>query len=873
MYNIGDKIGLEGQELVMKKTCLFASLLSVLISGSALAAGGDMGTGSQPLTDGSESYPWLIEDLADFDTFADPNNAAIYWASGVHTKLTTDIDLSGRTYTSAVIAPDISTSSGFQGEEFSGTFDGNNFTLSNLTINGKHYLGLFGRVSSEVIKDLKLIDISINSTGGDYIGGLVGYLDSIISNCSTTGSVSGDDYIGGLIGYQRIGLISYSYCSTSVTGDGSVGGLVGYQNGNHRSSVITNCFSIGDVTGYSSVGAFIGNQQFDGIVSNCYSTGNVSGTSGIGGFVGHQHYGIINHCYATGNATCVYFSGHSIGGFVGSQYDVGMIQNCYSIGIPSGDANIYSIGGLAGSSTGGIINSFWDTQTSGITTSGGGKGRTTAQMMQTNNYHCWNTSSGEWTLNEGNDYPRLFWENQPGMILPSYMFTDFVSGTGSFEEPYLISTSTQLNTIGLFPNEWDKHFRLECDIDLSGFVNSDFNKIGINAKPFEGTFDGNNYQISNFTYNSLGSESFLGLFGRVDGIVKDLHLENANVSSTGGKIGAVVGTIRYSGKLENCSVTSTVVGFSYVGGLVGYHTGTTINNCTSISDVSGYGCIGGLAGGEFFLDAEINNCFSMGTVTGHRYSGGLVGEQEFSATISNCGSFVNMIDYSNSNSLGGLVGIQRSGMIQESYALGSVTGYENLGGLIGLQISGTVQNCYSMGNVTGYRYIGGLAGRQSDNPSALIDKCYSTGKVIGDQNIGGLVPSTSSSEGIVSYCLYDMESSGTTLGRGSRRTTEQMQQQATFTVFGWDFDPNDGDPADWMMLRELEDYPRLAWQEVFAGDIAGLYGADMVDFAYLATYWGLDDCDGADDCGRADIDGDGDVGVGDLAAVANDWLK
>ncbi|MHC4951257.1 MAG: hypothetical protein ACYTEU_09790, partial [Planctomycetota bacterium] len=72
-------------------------------------------------------------------------------------------------------------------------------------------------------------------------------------------------------------------------------------------------------------------------------------------------------------------------------------------------------------------------------------------------------------------------------------------------------------------------------------------------------------------------------------------------------------------------------------------------------------------------------------------------------------------------------------------------------------------------------------------------------------------------------------------------------------------------------LRELEDYPRLAWQEIFKGDIAGLYGADMLDFAYLARYWGQD-CDNPE-CDRADIDGGGNVGIGDLAYIAEDWLK
>ncbi|MHC4524678.1 MAG: hypothetical protein ACYSU8_03960, partial [Planctomycetota bacterium] len=72
----------------MRRTFIFASLMCVLISTSALGIGGDMG-GTDP--NGSPEEPYLIEDLADFDTFSDPNNAATYWAAGVHTKLTTDI--------------------------------------------------------------------------------------------------------------------------------------------------------------------------------------------------------------------------------------------------------------------------------------------------------------------------------------------------------------------------------------------------------------------------------------------------------------------------------------------------------------------------------------------------------------------------------------------------------------------------------------------------------------------------------------------------------------------------------------------------------------------------------------------------------------
>ena len=79
-------------------------------------------------------------------------------------------------------------------------------------------------------------------------------------------------------------------------------------------------------------------------------------------------------------------------------------------------------------------------------------------------------------------------------------------------------------------------------------------------------------------------------------------------------------------------------------------------------------------------------------------------------------------------------------------------------------------------------------------------------------------------------------------------------------------------PADWMMLREGEDYPRLAWQEIYPGDIAGLYGVDMVDAAYLSSYWQVDCPTDPNDCGRADIIETGSVDIADLTALLNNWL-
>ena len=117
----------------MKKIVL--ALLIFALSNSAFALTGE----------GTETSPYLINNLGNFDEFA---SNSFYWGTGVHTKLNTDINLSGRTYNKAVIAYDINGSNGiFDGIRFGGSFNGNGHLIKNLTINGginDDILGLFG---------------------------------------------------------------------------------------------------------------------------------------------------------------------------------------------------------------------------------------------------------------------------------------------------------------------------------------------------------------------------------------------------------------------------------------------------------------------------------------------------------------------------------------------------------------------------------------------------------------------------------------------------------------------------------------------------------------------------------------------------------
>lgn len=213
---------------------------------------------------GTEAEPWRIETPADFDEFAADAN---YWAG--YTRMETDINLAGLTYTTAVIAPDTyKYGFDFDGTAFIGVFDGNDHEIIGLTIDdggtGNDFLGLFGCIGE----------------GGQVSSlGLEG------------GSVSGDDYVvGGLVGWNNRGSISNCYSTGSVNGDWCVGGLVGINGGN-----VSNCYSMGNVNGDEYVGGLVGING--GSVSNCYSTGDVNGAEDVGGLVGENYYGSIANCF------------------------------------------------------------------------------------------------------------------------------------------------------------------------------------------------------------------------------------------------------------------------------------------------------------------------------------------------------------------------------------------------------------------------------------------------------------------------------------------------------------------------------------------------------------------------------------------------
>ena len=407
----------------MSRWVLIIVVIILVGSGSALALDGS----------GTQEDPWRIKSLEDFNDFAADAN---YWDD--YTRLETDVNLAGLTYTTAVIAPDTDNSNNsYDGTFFKGSFDGNNKKIFNLTIQGvaNDYLGLFGNTFYEV-RNLGLEGCDIS--GDDHVGGLVGSNSfGVIVNCYSTGSVSGDDHVGGLVGGNLLScLIVSCHSSGSVIGDEYVGGLVGINNwgvwdccsGSYvegsigvgglvgeNTGGVYNCSSTGDVNGFDDyIGGLVGINY--GTVSYCYSTGDVSGNWWcIGGLVGFNNDtlfspgGVITSCYSTGAVNGIGFVGGLVGinGREGSMgKEPGYIHNSYSTGTVDG---AFSVGGLVGDHVWGEIEgAFWDIQTSGQLESDGGTGKTTAEMQTRSTFTDASWDFIEiWNIGENQTYPYL----------------------------------------------------------------------------------------------------------------------------------------------------------------------------------------------------------------------------------------------------------------------------------------------------------------------------------------------------------------------------------------------------------------------------------------------------------------------------------
>ncbi|MBU0475420.1 MAG: T9SS type A sorting domain-containing protein [Bacteroidetes bacterium] len=417
-------------------------------------------------------------------------------------------------------------------------------------------------------------------------------------------------------------------------------GFFGYTDGAEISNVgVININNIGN----RIVGGLVGFNH-SSTISNSFSTGNVSGDDYVGGLVGYNNTSsFISNCYSTASATA---SNGRAGGLVGVNNQMSTINNTYSSGSVNGTSDE---GGLVGSNASTISNSFWDTQTSGQSTSAGGTGKTTLQMKDTYMYinagwdfvgEITNGTSNYWD-DVNNGYPILSWQSgADGTLGPFYS-----GGSGTSGDPYLISTTADLVYLSQHSVHWTYYFKQTANLSFNlsetlvdwnsdgiadGSGTSGFTPIGNSTTKFTGTYDGQGHVISNLFINR-GAESNIGLFGSIwSGDILNVGAENVEFTGTN-NVGGLVGTSAFSSTINSCYSTGTVEGSaSYVGGLVGTNASSTIRNCYSRVSVTGNSNVGGLIGFQEYH--TLQNSYSTGNVTGNSYSGGLVGYEDAGST-------------------------------------------------------------------------------------------------------------------------------------------------------------------------------------------------------------------------------------------------
>jgi hypothetical protein len=333
----------------------------------------------KPGIDGTSGKEFVICTIAHLNSFAE--DAESNPDMDKHFKLGADLDVGSIT--------NLRTAK--QGFPFTGSFDGQNHTISNLTTgNGADStVGLFVEISGATIKNLKITNATLQG-GSQYNGILVGkaLASSTIDNCQTSGpgGGSGGDKVGGLVGWLSSSTITNSSSSAAVAASNTAGGLVGLMDG---TASITGSYASGTATATFRAGGLVGKMEGTSSVTKSYATGAVSATATEGGgLVGDLEAGAISESYATGDV-----SGNSLlGGLIGSS--AGTVSDSYATGNvnSTSGAGAFNVGGLIGGVVGSTANRTFSI---GAVTNGEPGGylgqQLTSALTGANNY--WNTTT------------------------------------------------------------------------------------------------------------------------------------------------------------------------------------------------------------------------------------------------------------------------------------------------------------------------------------------------------------------------------------------------------------------------------------------------------------------------------------------------
>lgn len=189
------------------------------------------------------------------------------------------------------------------------------------------------------------------------------------------------------------------------------------------------------------------------------------------------------------------------------------------------------------------------------------------------------------------------------------LYAQYDSGSGTSEDPYIIKTTTQLEHLSASSGDWSKHFKLGNNINMSG---QSFTPIGNSTTYFSGTFEGNNYIISNLTITPNGNNIGTGFIGALTGSINRLGINNISITASGtnNRIGGIVGFTEGNASVTHCYTKGGAIianGSGWLGGIVGVM----------------------MVGGT----QKVQDCYSSTAITANWGSGGIVGSIRGQHTI------------------------------------------------------------------------------------------------------------------------------------------------------------------------------------------------------------------------------------------------
>ncbi len=656
-----------------------------------------------------------------------------------------------------------------------------NVKVTNGFVQGQNYVGgIVGHATDDYNAKATIADVSFQGTvkGSQRVGGIVGQLDMNLDTAYVDADIIAlKKDVGGIAGYLT-GYVNNSRSNGSIVPGTSeiddVGGIAGYSKGMVYSSV-----SLINLNSYGydfddDIGGIVGDNEKGGIMYS-YSLGNIEGESHVGGAVGNGGY--VYASFAMGSVKGKRY----VGGIAGSG---GKIIHSYAAASVQGNDDV---GGLVGYSPDSIFSSYWNTEISGLDSSAGGVGLTTAQMLKWESYAGWDTVGYDEYAIDGTD--TCFYYEYAGYCS---------SPTGNFIKVWDIDEGKS------FPYLKENRFSEKALVPIAiPTVASKRQEIPVVASLIEvdgelvGKWTGSVQPV--FVNDSLCRDSLyygyrIGAVVGTDtvwGTSSHVAIPNKIEISTFAELQKIGRDLAYPlfGNYElTADIDAKGLKFEPIGDSVHIFYGTfdgknhTIKNLVIDEPTRDFTGVFGYAESAVIQNLTLENA----KVVGSWVVGALIGESR-NAVVSHVVSLNG--DVQGEWSVGGLIGYSVADSVVYVGTTGKIKGTENVGGIIGYTRSYvTLTDAFSVNVIKGHENVGGIIGNDYDysfgDGRRDVYRVYSASMFKTPEYAAeGILGDGSSKVVDDSTCFFDSTVAG--IGRKGKTTAEMLLQS---TYKSYDFE-------------------------------------------------------------------------------------